>query len=80
MFVLQLKDFIGGAGEDLCKFERQFQAGHVAVALDGVDALAGDARGLRQLLLRPIAGDAQLLDPVCDRGCHVKPAFHFRVG
>ena len=91
-FVLQVEDLVGGAGEDAGEDEGQLQAGHVAVALDGVDALAGDAGGLGQLLLRPAAGGAEFLDAVCDGGLsckadfpnqssredlNVKPAFHF---
>ena len=46
---LQLEDLVGGAGKDAGKDQRQFQAGHVAIALNGVDALAGDAGGVGQL-------------------------------
>jgi len=63
---LQLEDFIGWAGEDTRKDEGKFEAGDVAVAFDGVDALAGDADSLSQLLLCPTAGVAEVLDSVCD--------------
>ena len=70
---------IGGAFEKPRKRQRQFQAWNVAVALDGVDTLAGDAGGQRQLLLGPPAAGAQILYPVCDLERHVKLAFQFRV-
>ena len=61
------------------KVESQFQARHIAVAFDGVDALAGDAGGLGQLLLGPAEGDAEFLDAICDGLSHVKLTFQLRV-
>ena len=62
--VLQLEDMVGGAGEDAGEDEGELKAGDVAVALDGVDALAGDTDGLGELLLSPSAGGAEFLDTV----------------
>ena len=59
---------IGGAGKDAGEDEGEFEAGNVAVALDGVDALAGDTDGLGELLLGPSAGGAEFFDAVCDGG------------
>ena len=61
---LQLEDFIGWAGEDTRKDEGKFEAGDVAVAFDGVDALAGDANSLSELLLGPTAGGAEFFDSI----------------
>ena len=61
LFVLQLEDFIGRTGEDPGEGQRQRQARHITVALDRVDALAGNARGLRELLLRPPQGGSAAL-------------------
>jgi len=70
---------IGGTRKDAGEGEGQLERGHVTVALDGVDALAGDAGGVGKLLLRPALGDAKFLDAVYDGGAHVKLTFHSRV-
>jgi len=74
-----MEDLVGGAGEDARKRERQLEAGHVTIALDGVDALARDARGLGELFLGPAGGDAKFLDVIDDGRRHVKPTFQGRL-
>jgi hypothetical protein len=64
LWVLQLEDAVGGTGEGSGEDESQFEAGDVAVALDGVDALAGDTDGVSELLLGPSASVAELFDTV----------------
>jgi hypothetical protein len=59
-----LEDVVCGAREDFGEGKGEFEAGDVATALDGVDALAGDANGLGELLLGPVAGGAEFLDAV----------------
>jgi len=70
---------VGGAGKDLCKDECEFEAWHVTVALDGVDALAGYTRSLRELLLGPSGGGAKLFDSIHDGWHDVKPTFQTRI-
>ena len=74
-----MKDLIGGTAKDPSECKRQLKAGYVAVALNRVDALAGNASSLRQLLLHPSAGDAEPFDSICDCKRYVKSAFHMRV-
>ena len=74
--MLQSEDLVDGTAENLGKRERQQQAGHVAVALDRIDALARNSNCLRQLLLSPTANIAQLFDTVMNDLSHVKYAFH----
>src|SRR5579863_8958382 len=76
---LQLEDLIGGARKDARKRESQLKRGHVAVALNGVDTLPRDTRGLGQLLLGQTAGDTQLFHTICDFGRHVKQTLHLSV-
>ena len=61
---LQLKDLVGGAGKDEGKGKGEFETGDVAVSLDGIDALPGDADGLGELLLRPTAGGSKFFDSI----------------
>jgi hypothetical protein len=78
-FVLQLEDLVRRAVKDAREDQRQLQAGHVAVALDGVDALPRDSRGLRKLLLRPPLRRAQLFYPIDNCRNHVKLTFHISI-
>ena len=66
---------VGRASEDLREDKCQLEAWHITVALDGVDALAGYTRGLRELLLGPSAGGAKLFDSVHDGWHTVKLTF-----
>src|SRR5207247_70241 len=75
-FLLERENVVGGALEDAGEGERQRQTRHVAIALDGVDALARHADGVGELLLRPPALSAEVFDPVFDVWCHVKPTCH----
>ncbi len=74
-----MEDMVGGAGKDLSECEGEFKAGDVAIAFDGVDALAGDADGVGELLLGQAASGAKLFNSICDCGRHVKRTFQIRV-
>jgi hypothetical protein len=65
-FSLQRKDFVRGATKYLDESESQKKAWHIAMAFAGVDALAGDAHKVGQLLLGPPSCIAKLFDPVVD--------------
>ena len=70
---------VGGAGEDAREDQCKLEAWNIAVALDGVDALAGNTRSLRELLLRPTAGGTKLFDSVDDGWHGVKLTFQIRI-
>ncbi len=59
-----MKDGVGGAPEYMPEDEREFEAGDVAIALDRVDALAGNPRSRGELFLCPIAGKPQLFHSI----------------
>ncbi len=75
---LELEDVIDGAAEDARQQKSQGEAGDIAVALNGINALAGDTDRGRQLLLGEVASGAEFADAVVDDGFHVKLAFHLK--
>jgi hypothetical protein len=64
LLILQLKDVVCGAVKNPREGESEFEAWNVAVALDGVDALAGDTNGVGKLLLGPASDGAEFLDAI----------------
>src|SRR5690348_11148485 len=78
--ILQSENLIYRAAENLRERQREEQAGNVAVALDGIDALTRDAYGGGELLLGPATVGAKFFDAIVDDGAHVKRAFHGRIG
>jgi hypothetical protein len=77
--LLQTENLIERCFEDLGKEQGEGEAGNVASALDGVNALAGDAGGGGEVLLGPCAGGAQVFYAIEDGRLHGKSAFHERM-
>ena len=64
------EDLLDGAAEDAGEQESQGQAGDVAVALNGINALAGDSDQGSEVLLGPIEPLAEFADAIVDGGVH----------
>jgi hypothetical protein len=70
------EDLFDGASEGAGDEQGQGEGGDVAVALDGIDALAGDAGAGGEVFLRPVESLAEFADAVVEGGGHGKSAFH----
>lgn len=60
------EDLVCGAAENVREFECKLEAGHIAVAFDRVDALAGHADRSGQTFLRPTCLFSQFANAVSD--------------
>jgi len=72
-FGVQSEQVLDRAMEDLSEGECEGKRWDIAIALDGVDALTGDAGEGREVLLGPVAGLAEFAEAVVEGG-HGKSA------
>ena len=71
---LELEDVIDGAAEDARQQKSQGEAGDIAVALNGINALARDAGEGCEFFLGPAAGLAEFAEAVVEGWRHGKSA------